>query len=216
MSQNWKKLKRLRVKHNLRKFFLYVRFKRIRLLMRESKLKGECIGWERAIRSMLSKERTIIAGHSRDVKDINSRNQNKITLLEAEHWKEIEELRRKHLIDKNYLIDSHRKEIKEYDKQFEVRCKRNDAIRIDAINQADEAKYKSQQAEDYWNKQAIKINDFIAQATGVVGVVSGRFKDAQLRMAEMSTGEDMMKNLSKTLENISKNAHNHSPKMVNT
>lgn len=184
-------------------------------MLKESRFKGECIGWERATKLMLSREVAIRRTHQKEIKNVNQYIQEKISLGEVAHLKEIADLRVKNQLQQNNLITSQKNEMVEYDKLYNERCKRNDMIRKEAIDLADQAKYKAQQAEDYWNKQSVKINDFIAQATGVVGVVSSRYKDAQLRMSEMSSGEDMIKNLTKILENISKNAHNHSPKMVN-
>lgn len=172
------------------------------------------MGWERANKIGRLREQNMIARHNKELREQKENYQKRITLLTVQHINDLKEGRANHKVDRAELIVSHRKEIKEYDKLFNERCSRNDTLRAEAVERADSIKYRAQKSEDYWNKQLIKINDFIAQATGTVGVISGRYKDAQLRLAEMSTGEDMLKNLGKTLDTISKNAHSHSPKMV--
>ena len=213
------------IKSYAQRLAIIVGSRRIRLLLKQARTKGELIGMDRLRREYDDRELDLREQHEAYLGDDRARHQHRMKLYQAMYQEDIKQLKEGFETKLETLkadFDAERQELKGankveiagYHDNFKERCDRNDELREDAVKQCDAAKDGARKAEAYWREQIGKINEFLAASVGVVKTLGDRYEFLQNSMSKVQVGKDMIEDLDKAYRNLVKNAHKDAPPIL--
>lgn len=225
MKQPKKNQQKNRLKARVKFLAFYVRYKELRLLLREEKAKGEQIGWGKAQKDRQQTEDELRERHQVFVDNERELADRKLEQRDYAHRKELEQLEEKYLSllsekDAAHKVervklrmenDTERVELREYHRD---RIKHNNQLREDAVKQCDLIRTSYRRSEDYWRNQILKLNDFLSAAMAVVRTVSERYEWLQGNIAKVTVGAEMVEGLQERYKALVKDAHTGAPPLV--